>query len=202
MYQSQAPHQLGGEIALLRAERGSSGESDALGPVDRVAVAVRGHKRRVARGLDVLGDLVQYEVPRDALPAGRARGTVLGRLDAARRDRKLHRSRAFRTQAALVDRAVGIALDLKQLDAAVGVLAGVGDQGAADRAVRADGVQLLGAGDPQGLLDLGGVGESDVESEARDRKGPGTRHSRFKEIPTRDCRHRSLPSHSAYEAAT
>src|SRR5260370_40862667 len=125
MYQSQAAHQLGGEIALLRAERGSSGEGDALCPVDRVAVAVRGHKRRVARCLDVLGDLVQHEVPRDTLPAGRAGGTVLGRLDAARRDRTLHRSRAFRTQPALVDRAVGITLDLKQLDAAVGVLAGV-----------------------------------------------------------------------------
>src|SRR5712692_5834670 len=122
MYQSQAPHQLGGEVAFLRAECGATREGDAFGAVDGVAVSIRGDERGVARRLDVLGDLVQDEVPGDALPADRPRGTVLGRLDAARRDRELHCSRALGAQAAFVDGAVGVTLDLKQLRAAVGVL--------------------------------------------------------------------------------
>src|SRR2546422_10639470 len=47
VYQSQAPHQLGGEVALLRAERGASREGDAFGAVDGVAVAVRRDESRV-----------------------------------------------------------------------------------------------------------------------------------------------------------
>jgi hypothetical protein len=49
------------------------------------------------------------------------------------------------------------------------------------------------------LPDLGGLRESDVETKAGDRKGPGPRHSGFEEIPTSDCRHRSLPSHRTNE---
>src|SRR5258708_1928189 len=112
---------------------------------------------------------------------------------AARRDRQLHRRRAFRTQPALVDGAVGITLDLEELGAAIAVLPGVGDQRAADRAVGADRMHLLRARDPQGLLDLGGVGESDVEAKAGDRQGPGARHSDFEETPTRDSRPTSHP---------
>src|SRR5450756_1183052 len=155
MYQSQAPHQLGGEVAFLRAECGATREGDAFGAVDGVAVSVRGHEGGVARGLDVLGDLAHDEIPGHALPAPRARGAILRRFDAAGRDRKLHRGRALWAQAAFVDRAVGIALDLEQLHAAVRVLARIRDQRTADRAIGADGVRLLGARDPQVLLDLG-----------------------------------------------
>src|SRR2546422_8540439 len=47
VYQSQAPHQLGGEVALLGAERGASREGDAFGAVDSVAVAIRRDESRV-----------------------------------------------------------------------------------------------------------------------------------------------------------
>src|SRR6266849_1262998 len=96
MYQSQATHQLGGEVAFLRAECGASREGDAFGAIDDIAVAVRGDERGVARRLDVLRDLVQDEVPRDALPAARAGCAVLRRLDPTRRGRQLHRRRALR----------------------------------------------------------------------------------------------------------
>jgi len=83
VYQSQAPHQLGGEVAFLRAECSASREGDAFGAVDDVAVSIRGDERCVARSLDVLRDLPQDEVPRDALPAVRAGRAVLRRFDAA-----------------------------------------------------------------------------------------------------------------------
>src|SRR5450759_3006636 len=76
MYQSQAAHQLGGEVAFLRAECGATREGDAFGAVDGVAVSVRGHEGGVARGLDVLGDLAHDEIPGHALPARRARGAT------------------------------------------------------------------------------------------------------------------------------
>src|SRR5947209_16722258 len=115
MYQSQAPHQLGGEVAFLRAERRASGEGDAFAAVDRVAIAVSGHERGVPGRFDVLRDLVEDEVPRDVLPRGRARGSVLGRFDPPRRNGQLHRGGALGTESSLVDGAVGVALDLKEL---------------------------------------------------------------------------------------
>src|SRR5450759_2946642 len=161
MYQSQAPHQLGGEVAFLRAECGATREGDAFGAVDGVAVSVRGDEGGVARGLDVLGDLAHDEIPGHALPARRARGAILRRFDTAGRDRQLHRGRALWAQAAFVDRAVGIAFDLEQLHAAIAVLAGVRDQRTPYRTVGADGVRLLGARDPQVLIALGRLRESD-----------------------------------------
>src|SRR5260370_39824952 len=103
MNQSQAAHQLGGEVALLRAECGASGEGDAFTPVDRVAVAVGGHEGRIPRRLYVLRDPVQHEIPGNALPAGSAGSAVLGRGDAPRRDRELHGGRAPGAHAARVD---------------------------------------------------------------------------------------------------
>src|SRR2546426_8974343 len=128
MYQSQASHQLGCEVALLRAECGASREGDAFGAVDYVAVAIGAHERGVARGLDVLRDLIQGEVPRDFLPALGSGCAVLRRFHAAWRTRQLHRSGAFRAEATFVDRAVRIPLYLQQLHAATAVLARVGDQ--------------------------------------------------------------------------
>src|ERR1700737_2760911 len=59
-------------------------------------------------------------------------------VPAARRGRQLHRRCALGAEAAFVDRAVGVAFDLKELDFAIAGLARVGDQGAADGAVGAD----------------------------------------------------------------
>src|SRR6266851_3193080 len=107
--------------------------------------------------------------------------------DAARRDRQLHRGRALGAQAAFVDGAVGVAFDLQQLHAAIGVLAGVCDQRAPDRAVRAYRVGLLGARNAQVLLDLGGVGQRNFETETRrdQRAGPGD--AKFQDVTTSDC---------------
>src|SRR2546428_13440111 len=123
MYQSQAAHQLGGKVALLGAERGASGEGDALTPVDTVAVAVGGDESRVPRRFDVVGDFVEHEVPRDALPSGRPRGAVQRGPDSTRRGRALHGGGALRAQAARVDWAVGVASDVGELRLPVAALA-------------------------------------------------------------------------------
>jgi hypothetical protein len=112
----------------------------------------------------------------------------------ARRGRQLHRRRALRAEPALVDRAVRVAFDLQQLHGAIGVLAGIRDQRAADRAVRADRMRFLGPRDAEVLLDLGRFGDSDVEAKSRCRQGPGTRNSNLQEIPTCDGRYSSQAS--------
>src|SRR6202165_6022060 len=85
VYQSQAPHHLGGEVAFLRAECGASREGDAFGAVDGVAVSIRGDEGRVARSLDVLSDLRQREIPGYGRPSRGAGGAVLRVRHAARR---------------------------------------------------------------------------------------------------------------------
>src|SRR2546421_9907525 len=194
MDQSQAAHQLGGEVALLRAERGASGEGDPLAPVHGAAIAVGGDERGVPGRLDVVGDLVEHEVPRDALPAGCTRGPVLRRLDAAWRDGELHRGRTLRTEPSLVDRAVRVALDLQQLRGAVALLPGVGDERATDRAVRTDAVQLLGSGDAQVLFDTRRLGDRDVEAEARSGHGARAGDAYLEEFPTCDSRQTNPPN--------
>src|SRR6267143_958335 len=193
MDQSQGPHQLGGEVALLRAERGASGEGDPLAPVHSAAVAVGGDERGVPGGLHVVCDLVEHEVPRDALPAGRARGPVLRRFDTAWRDGELHRGRTLRTEPSLVDRAVRVALDLQQLRGPVALLPGVGDQRATDRAVRADAVELLGSRDPQVLLDPRRLRHRDVETETGGSDGARAGDAYLEEFPTCDSRQITPP---------
>src|SRR6266852_5279105 len=192
MDQSQASHQLGGEVTFLRAECGASREGDAFGAVDRVATGIRRHECGVARRLDVLRDLVQHEIPRHALPAGRPRGAVLRRPDTAWRARQLHRSCPLGTEATFVDSAVRVPLDLQKLDAAIALLTRVGDQRTADCAVRTDGMRFLCPCDAQVLLDFRGVCDSDVEAEAGSREGPGARHSGLYEVPTCNSRQSSL----------
>src|SRR5438552_5593074 len=188
MDQSQAAHQLGGEVALLRAERGASAEGDPLAPVHGAAIAVGGDERGVPGRLHVVCDLVEHEVPRDALPAGCTRGPVLRRLDAAWRDGELHRGRTLRTEASLVDRAVRVALDLQQLRGAVALLPRVGDQRATHRAVRADRSELLGSRDPQVLLDPRRLRHRDVETETRGSDGARSGDAYLEEFPTCDSR--------------
>ncbi len=114
--------------------------------------------------------------------------------DSTRRGRQLHRRRALRAEPALVDRAVRVALDLQQLHGAIGVLAGIRDQRAADCAVRADRMRFLGPRDAEVLLDLGRFGDSDVESKSRCREGRGTGNSNLQKIPACDGRYRSQAS--------
>src|SRR5882762_2761173 len=103
MNQSQPAHQLGGEVAFLRAECGASREGDAFGAVDDVAVSICGDERGITRRFDVLRDLPEGEIPRDGLPALRPSRTILGRFDAAWRGGQLHCGRALGAQAAFVD---------------------------------------------------------------------------------------------------
>src|SRR5207248_9470541 len=148
-------------------ERGCAREGDALAAVDGVPVGVDGHEGAVAGVLDPLCQLVQRIVPGDLLPGGGARRPVQDVFHAPRRGRQLHRGGALGAEPALVDRAVGVALDLYDLAAL-----GVGDQGAADCAVGADRVALGGAADAEALLDLGGFGEVEAERREADPSGP------------------------------
>src|SRR6266550_879936 len=185
MYQSQATHQLGGEVAFLRAECGASREGDAFGAVDDVAVSVRGDERGITRTLHVLRDLPEGEVPRDGLPGVRSSRAILWRFDAARRGGQLHRRRTLRAEAAFVDWAVGVAFDLEELHRAIALLAGVGDERTADRAVGADRVRFLGARNPEGLLDLGGLGEGKLEAQARGDQGASPGNAEFQNLTKR-----------------
>src|SRR2546430_12542283 len=139
MYDAQAPHELRGEVPLLRRERGAPGERDSLGTVHDVAVRVLRDERVVAGRLDVLGELVEDEVPGLRFPCGSARRAVHRRGDAPRARCELHGGSALRAEAALIYRTVGVALDLKQLGLSVDFLC-VCDERAAHGAIRAEGM--------------------------------------------------------------
>src|SRR5881409_2352570 len=115
MYDAQAPHELRGEVPLLGRERGAPGERNSLGAIDDVAVRVLRNEAVVSRGFYVLGELVEHEVPALRFPGRAARRPVHRMRDAARARRELHRRGTLRAEAALVDRAIGIALDVKEL---------------------------------------------------------------------------------------
>ena len=120
---AERAHQLGGEVALLGAERRPAGEGDALAAVDDVAVVVLRDERACrATSLIRRASLSSAESQEISLPLGarRARGRA-GLGGAGARRRAASRSRPS-GRASLVDRAVGIALDLQQLDLAVLVL--------------------------------------------------------------------------------
>src|SRR5260370_26407919 len=53
-------------------------------------------------------------------------------------------------------------------------------------------MRFLGAGDAEILLDLRGVGDSDVEAKAGGCQSPGARHSDLYEVPTCNGRQSSL----------
>src|SRR3954468_8276705 len=133
MYDAQAPHELCGEVPLLRRERGAPGERDSLRAVDDVSVGVLRDEAVVARRLDVLRELVEHEVPALLFPLGAAGRPIHRFLDTPGGCGELHGRRTLRTEPALVHRTVGVAFDLQQLGLAV-YLFGVGDERAPDRA--------------------------------------------------------------------
>src|SRR5439155_17110064 len=96
-----------------------------------------------------------------------------------------------RAQAPLVDRAVRIALDLEELGLAAGRLAGVGEERAADGAVRADRVRDGRTLDAQPLLDVRGRGE--LEAEWGGQRPHATGRAQPEEITPGDL-HVGLPS--------
>src|SRR5207237_10143544 len=96
MYDAQAPHELRGEVPLLRRERGASGERDSLGTINDVHVRVLRDERVVTGRFDVLGKLVEHEVPALRFPGGTARRAVHRRCDAPRAGGVLDRARACR----------------------------------------------------------------------------------------------------------
>src|SRR5207245_6436622 len=97
-------------------------ERDAFGTIDRVALGVLRDKRSVARLLDALRELVEHLLPGDLLPLVASRGAVEGLGHAPAADRQLHRRGTLRAESALVDRAVGFALDLAELRGGLGML--------------------------------------------------------------------------------
>src|SRR5207249_7143224 len=163
MHDAERPHHLRSEVTLFATECGAAGEGDPLGAIHDVPRGVLRHERVVAGRLQVLRELVEHEVPGLLFPLRAARRSVEGLLDPARARRELHRGRTLRAEASLVDRAVGIALDLQQLRLAVRVLLRVGDETATDGAVRAERLHFLRAGETELLLDL--LRAPDVEAE-------------------------------------
>src|SRR5207249_7568952 len=157
----------------------------------RVSVAVLGDERVVARGLQVLRELVEHEVPRLLFPPRAARRAIEGFRDAPGARRELHRRRPFRAEAALVDRAVGVALDLQQLRLAVGSLLRVRDERAADRAVRAQRTDFLGARDAERELAL--FRKTQVEAERVGKRcecgGTGAGGAELEELTTGEVAH-------------
>src|SRR2546427_302406 len=86
-----------------------------------------------------------------------------------------------------IDGAVRVALDLEQFDRSVGLLPGVRNQSTADRAIGAHRVGFAGAGDPERLPNLGGMGR--VESQDRESRRPRPRGADLEEVATSDLRH-------------
>src|SRR5262249_34412478 len=171
VHHPQGAHDLGGQVAFLGGEGGTAGEGDTLAAVDDVAVPVLHHERRVAGVLDPLGEAVEHRVPAHLLPPVAPRRPIERLGHAPGRHGELHGRGTLGAQPALVDRAVRITLDLQELDVALLVLPRVGDQTAANRAVRAERVHLFGAGDPEALLDLHRPRE--VEAEPGEAGGTG-----------------------------
>src|SRR5579875_2538903 len=167
MRDAERAENFGCEVAFLAAIRGTAGERETVRAIDRVAFRVDGHKGAVARIFDVTRDLVQRVVPRQLLPIRRAGWPVHRRFDAPRRNRKLHRRRAFGAQASFVDGAVRIAFDLQQLHVAA-VLPRVRDHRASDGAIRAYRMRFGRPGDPKRTLDLRRF--RDVEAELGSRQ--------------------------------
>src|SRR5437660_4002806 len=152
-----------------------------------MAGRVRGDKCPVARRLDVLGHLVEDEVPGHLLPGGGARGLVQGPLHPPGGDGQIHRRRAFGAQPALVYGTVRVPFDLQQLRGSVGLSPRVRQEGASDGAVRADGVGLGRPGDAQRLADRVGLGE--VEPKLRESERSGAHPRPLDEISTRERGH-------------
>src|SRR5262249_28091896 len=103
------------------------------------------------------------------------------------RDRQLHRRRALRAEPALVDRAVGVALDLEELSVTFAVLLRVGNDRAPHRAVRTQRVHFLGPGDSEVLLNLYSL--RDVEAQGGGPLAPRTAGAVLHKVP---CFHRGL----------
>src|SRR4029079_11860987 len=96
-------------------------------------------------------------------------------------------------------RAVGIALDLQELGVALGVLPGVGNDRAADRAVRAERVDFLGAGNAQLALDGDGLGE--IEAQRGEPDSPAAGRSQLDEVATTQLLHVTPSSRSIRSAS-
>src|SRR6266567_3676535 len=173
MDQAEPAQRLRGEVPFLAAKGGAAGEGDPLRAVDRVAGRILRDEGGVASVFDALGQFVEHVVPGDLLPLVGAGCAIHGVFDPARAGRELHRRRAFGAEPSLVDRAVGIALDLEQLGRSVGVRFCVGDQRAADRAIRTHGMRLRGVRDVEALLGRNGLGHVEPEGGEAGRTRPG-----------------------------
>src|SRR5437868_11836062 len=113
MDQAETAHHLRREVPFFAAEGGAAGEGDPLRAIDSVPSGVRGDEGRVPGILYTLRQPVEHVVPADLLPVIGSRRAVHGVFDPPAADGQLHRGRALGTEPALVDRAVGIALDLE-----------------------------------------------------------------------------------------
>src|SRR5438445_1799611 len=191
VHHPQGAHELGGQITFLAAEGGAARERDAFGTIDRVALGVLRDKRSVALLLDALRGLVEHLLPGDLLPLVASRGAVEGLGHAPAADRQLHRRGTLRAESALVDRAVGLALDLEELRVALGIFLGDGGYRAPAAAVRTQLVHVLRPVDPEVLLDLDRLGE--VEAEGRGAQRARTDRAELDEIPSCHLGHGHVP---------
>ena len=106
----------------LAPVRGAERVTEARHPADVMAARARAHRDRLGSALradleHLLGDLVERLVPRDALPlAGAARpDAALRILQAVGVIDELRGRRADRAEIAVIQRTLGIALDLREL---------------------------------------------------------------------------------------
>src|SRR5207253_10478277 len=107
---------------------------------------------------------------------------------------ELPRGRAFGTEPAFVHRAVGVALDLEELGLSVDLFR-VRDERAPHGAIGANGVDFLGAGDPQ--VDRPFLRGSEIKTERirewNERHTGGAGGSELQELTASDFRHRNRP---------
>ena len=106
----------------LAPVRGPERVTEARHPADVMAARARAHRDRLGSALradleNFFGDLVERLVPRDALPLARAAwpDTALRIFQAVGVIDELRGRRADRTEVAVIQRALGIALDLREL---------------------------------------------------------------------------------------
>src|SRR5919108_4858443 len=135
------------QVVLLVVERGAAEVGEAERAVDPVALVAEVLPAVLAGGDPALGDHVHRRLEVDLLPLGRVRPAVLDLHQPPRLLYQLARRGALGAQRALVDRGLRVALDVDELAAP-----GVDHLAAADRAVRADGLGRLEAGDPSARL--------------------------------------------------
>jgi len=155
---AETAHELLLDVIELDLERGAAQSKDGGGHVHELAVRELLDERLVAGRLHELGDAIHGAIDVPHFPFGRAWCAVQDLRRAIRIDVELEDRRSLRAECALVERTVGIALDVDDLP-----VDRVYEGGAADGAIRTDArchlrildAELLRLGDDRSEWDPG-----------------------------------------------